>query len=192
MVCNKSMLASQDFYSRTSCEVRRCIMAIITESINISTHAPLARCDSRCQFFQRPGIHISTHAPLARCDQIKLPKGVRVIISTHAPLARCDKLTNSGPFSPTHFYSRTSCEVRHMPQLICVPLVYLFLLTHLLRGATANANCTASSQFISTHAPLARCDPSAPTWSAHQLTISTHAPLARCDGTLSTFAAEMM
>ena len=78
---------------------------------------------------------ISTHAPLARCDPVEKPVDKVVEISTHAPLARCDHHVRDfrdlvNPFQLTHllrgatwtkfpaelvednFNSRTSCEVR--------------------------------------------------------------------------------
>ena len=79
----------------------------------------------------------------------------------------------------TDFYSRTSCEVQLIePYLILSCILFLlthllrgatavrfsmmysllFLLTHLLRGATAKTSCKIFSVVISTHAPLARCN----------------------------------
>ena len=79
-----------------------------------------------------------------------------------------------------HFNSRTSCEVRHDPRVQnAIPLTDFnsrtscevrhksaahkrrarkFQLTHLLRGATSSFRYSLCSYFISTHAPLARCD----------------------------------
>ena len=99
------------------------------------------------------------------------------------------------------FNSRTSCEVRRSRN-VSRPFGVTFQLTHLLRGATWVA-INPILQFISTHAPLARCDESElfrlfqlrPFQLTHLLRgatftetmhdtavrISTHAPLARCD-----------
>ena len=45
--------------------------------------------------------------------------------------------------------------------------------------------------FISTHAPLARCDAIGNSFAKGALVISTHAPLARCDGTAENCAKHM-
>ena len=80
----------------------------------ISTHAPLARCDGFTAASQQPDF-ISTHAPLARCDVHLVQRpGLLVVISTHAPLARCDKCGMWMQFIPADFNSRTSCEVRRI------------------------------------------------------------------------------
>ena len=55
-----------------------------------------------------------------------------------------------------------------------------FQLTHLLRGATISGFLTSGTYWISTHAPLARCDASE-FRRRTRTKISTHAPLARCD-----------
>ena len=57
-----------------------------------------------------------------------------------------------------YFYSRTSCEVQPATK-IDLKITPQFLLTHLLRGATLNAEVTTETSAISTHAPLARCNP---------------------------------
>ena len=191
-----------DFNPRTSCEVRLLPPAVaasetlifqsthllrgatsyrctITAYINISIHAPLARCDrlgirevsNRRYFNPRTSCEvrqpiptwaptawkISIHAPLARCDRQVHLRQLLVTISIHAPLARCDQRT--------------------------------YLIDPLFT--------------ISIHAPLARCDQHAaftgpvqadfnPRTSCevrhlHNGTvgrcfiISIHAPLARCD-----------
>ena len=166
------------FNSRTSCEVRRLAVSGFERGWQISTHAPLARCDPVRQFslFR---VSISTHAPLARCDMRRvtlaclrsvfqlthLLRGatsavclllINYVISTHAPLARCDGCGAGTSTTPPNFNSRTSCEVR------------------LGRWVEKAAKA------ISTHAPLARCDE---VRYFHRLIhrISTHAPLARCD-----------
>ena len=58
--------------------------------------------------------------------------------------------------------------------------IFLFQLTHLLRGATKQAAFMARPEYISTHAPLARCDQVGDKVLTGK-SISTHAPLARCD-----------
>ena len=78
------------FNSRTSCEVR----------LDKMMHTPLAQL-------------ISTHAPLARCDTSRAKSRRRVFaISTHAPLARCDRPDRRRAGPGRNFNSRTSCEVR--------------------------------------------------------------------------------
>ena len=167
----------------------------------ISTHAPLARCDV-------PGLaepivdRISTHAPLARCDsrlagdhrqngyfnsrtscevrqrrhhQGAEPADFNSRTSCEVRLV-ADDLSDGGLVD---FNSRTSCEVRP-PAVTRVPSAGLFQLTHLLRGATTNSFGNSEYLFISTHAPLARCDHFRNAVFS-DLLISTHAPLARCD-----------
>ena len=79
----------------------------------------------------------------------------------------------------TNFYSHTSCEVRlvmrqykelyihistHTPHARCdalfkhYVLITIFLLTHLMRGATNSYKIWISTTPISTHTPHARCD----------------------------------
>ena len=126
------------------------------QQIAISTHAPLARCDACC-CGHSIALQISTHAPLARCDIIARIMATMASISTHAPLARCDCAATGSRKVVKDFNSRTSCEVRHIVNIIAY-----------------------ADKLISTHAPLARCDGHLE-WYAVQANISTHAPLARCD-----------
>ena len=79
----------RDFNPRTSCEVRPEAMRKLRQEINISIHAPLARCDYIRVIIIQLNL-ISIHAPLARCDLIVPPARGRLHISIHAPLARCD------------------------------------------------------------------------------------------------------
>ena len=81
-------------------------------------------------------LQISTHAPLARCDAYEQLCNLGNPISTHAPLARCDVVVLAVQINVQNFNSRTSCEVRHSLQTCPVP-AGRFQLTHLLRGATA-------------------------------------------------------
>ena len=128
---------------------------------------------------------ISTHAPLARCDwlQILLFRRQLPFLLTHLLRgATRGQLADRPP--RLNFYSRTSCEVRQRPafqRMIATaisthaPLARCdvhtaetiraararFLLTHLLRGATPSMAGYARHATISTHVPLARCDSSA-------------------------------
>ena len=123
---------------------------------NISTHAPLARCDRqatynpipKCDFNSRTSCEVrpTVHRNYSNTTEFQLTHLLRgatlirststssVVISTHAPLARCDAVPIGG--------------------------------ADILR--------------ISTHAPLARCDIEAYRAMIAK-GISTHAPLARCD-----------
>ena len=56
-------------------------------------------------------------------------------VSTHAPHARCDGVSRAAVQKALSFYSRTSCEVR-LGGLSRNGLSLVFLLTHLMRGAT--------------------------------------------------------
>ena len=60
-------------------------------------------------------------------------------ISTHAPLARCDGAQQHVNDESIDFYSRTSCEVRPH-KIVDNERRKKFLLTHLLRGATATSS----------------------------------------------------
>ena len=128
-------------------------------------------------------IDISTHAPLARCDSIAFSSGSRSTISTHAPLARCDAappaLLNAPAFQLTHLLRGAT---GHAPWINRSPK---FQLTHLLRGATSATGPGVGPCAISTHAPLARCD-MLRLFQFLPSFISTHAPLARCDCISST------
>ena len=126
----------KNFNSRTSCEVRRTNLPTRTNAIRFQlTHLLRGATGSG-----NAEIHvgdISTHAPLARCD---LPVRIRY------------------PVIPSHFNSRTSCEVRHAAHSDALQMLDFnsrtscevrhvgrrwnndereFQLTHLLRGATA-------------------------------------------------------
>ena len=148
----------KDFYSRTSCEVQPIL-----------------------SLFMDANPAISTHAPLARCNTSPVHNGNAPVISTHAPLARCNEnLGIKNIHFSGNFYSHTSCEVQ--PYLYDNFEVYLqFLLTHLLRGAThglsqycwviwyfySRTSCEVQQLLV-----LARF---------YDIIISTHAPLARCN-----------
>ena len=124
--------SGDDFYSRTSCEVQRCVQ-VREVSILISTHAPLARCNvmqllihmvkeisthaplARCNDKITKTyvvLYISTHAPLARCNLEQVMIMYPITISTHAPLARCNFKRFEIMLYRSYFYSRTSCEVQ--------------------------------------------------------------------------------
>ena len=125
-----------DFNSRTSCEVRRSARQSAPRA-HISTHAPLARCDTDCLLMVLTS-SISTHAPLARCDILQHVQIITPCISTHAPLARCDRypaFKTPGVRISTHA-PLARCDLRRAADSAAV---LLFQLTHLLRGATARA-----------------------------------------------------
>ena len=166
-------------YISTHAPLARCDRTLgqLKYASRISTHAPLARCDA-CWWTISDVREISTHAPLARCDVMLLYRGVSryfnsrtscevrrcplccclvcIRISTHAPLARCD-------ISPQRFQGRAEFQLTHLLRGATVfddngRLDTAFQLTHLLRGATWNPTTLISRSWISTHAPLARCD----------------------------------
>ena len=101
------------------------------------------------------------------------------IISTHTPLARRDYSPRSFPWTSWNFYSHASCEARLRSWRGCGNPAE-FLLTRLLRGATAKMVDVGAMCRISTHTPLARRDDDP---SAYDVVteISTHTPLARRD-----------
>ena len=126
-----------DFYSRTSCEVRLAVKRQDKPKQPISTHAPLARCDLvKSLMLSVPTI--STHAPLARCDKsysLTIDCGINFYSRTSCEV-RLKRGCNINELQD--FYSRTSCEVR-LKELLLLQATLLFLLTHLLRGATARS-----------------------------------------------------
>ena len=123
---------------------------------NISTHAPLARCDATLAGVTITSIKFQlTHLLRGATIQILTMKTMDIFqlthllrgatdreegqrrenISTHAPLARCDspqcgKTTKRPPFQLTHLLRGATCKlIRHIRE-------ETFQLTHLLRGAT--------------------------------------------------------
>ena len=119
----------------------------------ISTHAPLARCDKE-DFLMvfRPPL-ISTHAPLARCDHILFAPSISNSYFYSRTSCEVRPILNCVTSGTDNFYSRTSCEVpqmqteleisTHAPLARCdissytrTDTTFIFLLTHLLRGAT--------------------------------------------------------
>ena len=192
--------SGKNFYSRTSCEVQHLqfplnlpkAIFLLTHLMRgatldmflngglqkISTHAPHARCNTVTDNHGREP-PISTHAPHARCNIMILPPRLRKSISTHAPHARCNWRQRKVKAVSPHFYSRTSCEVQpsdglkwlgrqlflltHLMRgatlvMIWCLIWHLFLLTHLMRGATKKQNRGVKHSAISTHAPHARCN----------------------------------
>ena len=123
----------------------------------ISTHAPHARCNKILSAgLTLLGQFLLTHLMRGATDFNLIVSSFRAI-STHAPHARCNlpaavvPSKNSNFYSRTScevqlqsqsnianvldFYSRTSCEVQHTVIILSVARL-LFLLTHLMRGAT--------------------------------------------------------
>ena len=152
----KSLLWCTDFYSRTSCEVRRCQKASNTCDAYFYSRTS---CEVRRWYVYLRSLIHSYFYSRTSCEVrhfLFLSRQGRVEISTHAPLARCDAALFCQRKAYFYFYSRTSCEVRRFDFVI---------LLH---------------RKISTHAPLARCD-TPYHWFYQNWIISTHAPLARCD-----------
>ena len=150
-------LTSANFYSRTSCEVR---------PLSIEDFEEITDFYSRTSCEVRLEIHVQPLTYLLQFLLTHLLRGATIIgnnpiyrlsISTHAPLARCDEQQEEQPPVTVDFYSRTSCEVRLDDK----------------KGFGAGT-------LISTHAPLARCDKMIG-MKTNITKISTHAPLARCD-----------
>ena len=78
-----------------------------------------------------------------------------------------------------NFYSHTSCEVR-LPSLNLFRSLFLFLLTHLMRGATElSASNRNIAEFLLTH--LMRGATKRKISYVIISCISTHTPHARCD-----------
>ncbi len=150
----------------------------------------------------------STH-PLRGATNTPLSKFVFFSVSIHAPLARCDSLHLLMLFLVLSFNPRTPCEVRQITFNTHFVNV-LFQSTHPLRGATHNKGFKVASDgfqsthplrgatnrgknkdykdWVSIHAPLARCDLALPPQYISHI-VSIHAPLARCDVGLGAAAS---
>ena len=126
-------------------------------------------------------VRISTHAPLAGCDTRRFPSGTTICpISIHAPLAGCDisslLLSSAYPlFQSTHPLRgathpddsdarEAAFQSTHPLRGATLAPVYTgrtsrFQSTHPLRGATCCFGRRVRRCEISIHAPLAGCDP---------------------------------
>ncbi len=105
-------------------------------------------------------------------------------ISTHTPHARCDKLSYGiililFLFLLTHLMRGVTLSNEY-PNTS-----FGFLLTHLMRGVTNGLSALFPIIIISTHTPHARCDITSHILRFHN-PISTHTPHARCDATTRT------
>ena len=122
------LAANVDFYSRTSCEVRRVrtpadVFGILYFYLRTS-----------CEVRRRPGPPRSQRRKFLLTH---LMRGATVPGRVHCPISQ-------------YFYSRTSCEVRRPVRT--PPKTRKFLLTHLMRGATRNlGGAAASAGFLLTH-----------------------------------------
>ena len=117
-------------------------------TIDISTHAPLARRDMCFRNYRRSGFvflltrlsrgattsnlvnyddrPISTHAPLARRDYWPATANNNQNISTHAPLARRDFSKRCQSAQLHHFYSRASREARLKSEWVSTVKEYFY------------------------------------------------------------------
>ncbi len=177
---------------------------------DISTHAPLARCDTHSAQVAADGQHFNSRTS---CEvRLFCRPHIRLAypISTHAPLARCDAggncFSRRHKFQLTHLLRgatifrsknafRRQFQLTHLlrgatPDFVFYKHPFKFQLTHLLRGATVHLAKKRREQIISTHAPLARCD-AVNTCDQRVARISTHAPLARCDHVPGRHAAQL-
>ena len=138
-------LLQSNFYSRTPYEVRPSVNKSAMQRAIISTHAPHTRCDGEFRLTVGAKVIISTHAPHTRCDGVgeKIVFGIKAI-STHAPHTRCDSgqvPTIKQSFISTHA-PHTRCDsVRQYLNWGC----RAFLLTHPIRGATAEYSIYSAS-----------------------------------------------
>ena len=216
-------LDERNFNSRTSCEVRlawkryrqgkaefqltHLLRGATVATQNaiamtaISTHAPLARCDTGWGAHQAEGIHFNSRTSCEvrrpntlttirrrRFQLTHLLRGATMmdnndpviyIISTHAPLARCDPGGQREDQARNNFNSRTSCEVRLGNASLHVDVSDFNSRTS-CEVRPISGFLTSGTYWISTHAPLARCDKKN-LMKIFRPGISTHAPLARCD-----------
>ena len=149
--------SSTNFYSHASCEARLGLQRLTSNSKEISTHTPLARRDLPFWF----------------------DADLYSVISTHTPLARRDACICFISGSLSNFYSHASCEAR-LERNPTTFLIFLFLLTRLLRGATIRGeNDEKPRVFLLTR--LLRGATAIVCVLVMKSVISTHTPLARRD-----------
>ena len=173
-------LDERNFNSRTSCEVRlawkryrqgkaefqltHLLRGATVATQNaiamtaISTHAPLARCDTGWGAHQAEGIHFNsrTSCEVRRPNTLTTIRRRRFQLThllrgaTGQTAARADRPT-------VDFNSRTSCEVRPVPvpALSCTSDFNSRTSCEVRRK---REHSIADRETISTHAPLARCD----------------------------------
>ena len=138
---------NNNFYSRASCEARPLmlpypsllILFLLTRLLRGATHGKGRKDRLVPNFYSRASCEARLSA--------KAGNFAFDIISTHAPLARRDSLRHGNGSLLPHFYSRASCEARLSCSVIAFP-TSRFLLTRLLRGATAtySMQCAAADQ----------------------------------------------
>ena len=122
-----------------------------TTYLFISTHTPHARCDFYLHILYHILVHFYSHTSCeVRLSGLETPT-TAINISTHTPHARCD----TAAFFPIHDKSDIST---HTPHARCDPLilspfpVIIFLLTHLMRGATfCISHIFSVCKFLLTH-----------------------------------------
>ena len=100
------------FYSRASCEARRCGRALECCYHGRFLLTRLMRGATTSAYIQTRLTVISTHAPHARRDTAFHRFLMECQISTHAPHARRDYKFLCVGLVRVNFYSRASCEAR--------------------------------------------------------------------------------
>ena len=146
---------------------------------HISIHAPHARCDAVKNQIIDIGRNFNPRTPCeVRQGQVRkfhykydfnprTPCEVRrlrcllllwcFLISIHAPHARCDLLVWMLRQYRNNFNPRTPCEVR-LTKISQMIFHQTFQSTHPMRGATGRGWWFHWREYISIHAPHARCD----------------------------------
>ena len=130
--------AIENFYSRTSCEVRP---AEELNNLYLTSH-----------FYSRTSCEVRLHTEEVQAEVIPFLLTHLMRGATATTFLKLIQMENF--YSRTscevrqvrfqfvtygvYFYSRTSCEVRHVTKHSRKPHAKLFLLTHLMRGATMN------------------------------------------------------
>ena len=161
--------------------ISRTYHAVVAE---ISTHAPLARCDSVFTALLQHPVNFNSRTscevrPGRDDPHRERAQGFQL---THLLRGATRTPANDGR-ARGDFNSRTSCEVRPGADLRRQGRP---ISTHApLARCDATRRSTGRMYFISTHAPLARCDPAGQDAGKSGVHISTHAPLARCDWPLN-------
>ncbi len=151
--------STRGFNPRTPCEVRLS-PARHSLFIQVSIHAPLARCDHDIKQIDNEAYSFNPRTPceVRLIDGNFVSGGSRFqsthplrgatpqpefvcflhLVSIHAPLARCDHLSLQQSIWSNGFNPRTPCEVR-LYSGAYTDNYLLFQSTHPLRGATLSA-----------------------------------------------------
>ena len=133
LTTNKTV--APDFYSRTSCEVRRGFIRFFTfVTLDFYSRTSCEVRREKPQPFFGGALFLLTHLMRGATKFIRLRQILFLFLLTHLMRGATGR-DNYHFHLFVNFYSRTSCEVRHTP-IDDQNIDFIFLLTHLMRGAT--------------------------------------------------------